>query len=174
MNLKTIKFSFALILIAFSIGSKAQSSIDDGGKIYLQAGYSALNINYGKYSYNIGSTYTGYLGVNIHKNIGFEILGATTNTADYSTTLNFDGIFIKPKIAVNDFVEFFGRVGVNELNLKTSYAGSYTGSYVAYGAGVNFYFTDDKKQYIQIDYMNWAHNNGYSLSGGGLSYGFRF
>ena len=133
-----------------------------------------MNINYGKYSYNIGSTYTVYLGGNVNEHLGIELLGATTSTTDYSTTLNFDGIFIKPKLALNDHLEMFARIGLNELNLSTSYAGSYTGSYLAYGGGMNFYFTDDKKQYLQIDYMNWAHNNGYSLSGAGISYGYKF
>jgi len=87
---------------------------------------------------------------------------------------NFEGIFIKPKYALNDYVEVFGRLGLNEANLTTSYSGNYSGSYVAYGAGVNFYFTDDKRQYLQIDYMSWGHDNGYSLSGPGLSYGYRF
>ena len=114
------------------------------------------------------------MGGNFNKYFGLELLGATTSTTDYSTTLDFDGIFIKPKYALNDYVEMFARMGLNEVNLSTSYAGRYTGSYLAYGGGINVYFTDDKKQYIQLDYMNWVHNNGYSLSGGGLSYGYKF
>lgn len=174
MKFSIYKTLLLLTVLFLSSQSKADSAIDATGKIYLQAGYSSLNINYGNYSYNIGSTYTAYLGGNLNKYFGLELLGATTSTTDYSTTLNFDGIFIKPKYALNDYVEIFARMGLNEVNLSTSYAGRYTGSYLAYGGGINVYFTDDKKQYIQLDYMNWAHNNGYSLSGGGLSYGYKF
>ena len=174
MKLSINKTLLLLSFLFLSTHSQADSAIDATGKVYLQAGFSSLNINYGKYSYNIGSTYTAYLGGNVNKYLGFEVLGATTSTADYSTTLSFDGVFIKPKYALNDYVEMFARIGFNELNLSTSYAGSATGSYLAYGGGVNFYFTNDKKHYFQLDYMNWAHDNGYSLSGGGLSYGYRF
>ena len=174
MKLSYLNTLLLLLFVLLSPNTKADSAIDAAGKIYLQAGYSSLNINYGQYSYNIGSTYTAYLGGNINKNLGIEILGATTSTANYSTTLNFDGIFIKPKYAFNDYAELFARIGFNEINLSTNYAGSYTGSFLAYGGGINFYFTNDKKQYIQFDYMNWAHNNTYSLSGTGVSYGYKF
>ncbi len=174
MKFSIHKTLFVLSIFFLSFSSKADSAIDTTGKIYLQAGYSSLNINYGKYSYNIGSTYTAYLGGNINKFFGFELLGATTSTTDYSTTLNFDGIFVKPKYALNDYLEIFTRIGLNEVNLNTSYAGRYTGSYLAYGGGINFYISNDKRQYFQLDYMSWAHNNGYSLSGAGLGYGYRF
>ena len=115
MKLSINKTLLLLSFLFLSTHSKADSAIDATGKVYLQAGFSSLNINYGKYSYNIGSTYTAYLGGNVNKYLGFEVLGATTSTADYSTTLSFDGVFIKPKYALNDYVEMFARIGFRSL-----------------------------------------------------------
>ena len=85
MKFSIYKTLLLLTVLFLSSQSKADSAIDATGKIYVQAGYSSLNINYGNYSYNIGSTYTAYLGGNFNKYFGLENSDSNKTTTAATT-----------------------------------------------------------------------------------------
>jgi hypothetical protein len=170
--LKTfLKLLIATFFVAMSSFSFAET--DDSGA-YLELGISSLNISYSKYSYSIGTTAVFYGGYNLNKNIAVELLGATSSSADNSTNLSFAGAFIKPKLELSESFELFARLGMNNLTYSSTFSTSSTNTYTAYGAGVTWLISGDKKQYLSLDYMNWASSNGVTLGGGGLTYGYRF
>ena len=143
--IKMNKFSKSLLVILatlsysfMSSSAHAQSSTDtdtDKG-FYLQGGLASLKYTYGSYSYNLGTTYAIYGGYNFNKNIAGEILTATTSTANYSTTLNFTGFFVKPKMQLNDSLELFGRFGSNTISVSSTVQSSWSKAYTSYGGGV--------------------------------------
>ena len=168
--LATLSYSF------MSSSAHAQSSTDpdtDKG-FYLQGGLASLKYTYGSYSYNLGTTYAIYGGYNFNKNIAGEILTATTSTANYSTTLNFTGFFVKPKMQLNDSLELFGRFGSNTISVSSTVQSSWSKAYTSYGGGLTAFMSPDKKQYISAEYMSWGQEGTVKLTGISISYGQRF
>ena len=179
--MKKIEKSFVAIftILAFSLASfsaLAQSSTDpdpDKG-FYLQGGLASLKYTYGSYSYNLGTTYAIYGGYNFNKNIAGEILTATTSTPTYSTTLNFTGFFVKPKMQLNDNLELFGRFGSNTISVSSTVQSSWSKAYTSYGGGLTAFMSPDKKQYISAEYMSWGQEGTVKLTGISIAYGQRF
>jgi hypothetical protein len=166
-----------LVLSFVTSNLHAQSSTDDDidKGFYLQGGVASLKYTYGTYSYNLGTTYAVYGGYNFNKYIAAEILSATAHsTSNYSTTLNFNGYFLKPKYPLNDNLELFGRIGSNTISVNTSYAGSRSISSASYGGGLTAYLSADKTNYISAEYMTWYSRSGETLSGISVAYGRKF
>ena len=165
--------NLCLAMILGTAGFSAFAESQDSG-FYLEGGISSLNIAYSSYSYNLGTTAVLYGGYNFNKNIAIEAMGATASSSNSSTNLTFAGAFIKPKIELGDSIELFARAGVNNLTFSSTYSTSSTKTYGAYGAGLTLFFSGEKKQYLSLDYMRWASENGITLGGAGLTYGYRF
>ena len=171
MNL--LKKTILIVLSIFSFSAIAQSEADEKG-FYFEGGLSSLSLKYGNYSSNLGTTYAIYGGYNINKYLAAEVMTAHSSTADYSTTLTFGGAFVKPKYPINETFEIFGRVGYNNMTLSTSYGGSLSKTFTAFGGGLTAYITSDKKQFVSADYMRWGAANGYTLAGPAITYGYKF
>jgi hypothetical protein len=165
--------NLCIAIILSTTGFSAFAESQDSG-FYLEGGISSLNIEYSSYSYNLGTTAVLYGGYNFNKNIAIEVMGATASSSNASTNLTFAGAFIKPKIELGDSIELFARAGVNNLTFSSTYSTSSTKTYGAYGAGLTLFFSGEKKQYLSLDYMRWASENGTTLGGTGLTYGYRF
>lgn len=171
MNIQKIT---ALVLSAMSIACAHAQSSDEAGA-YIQVGTSNLNLDYnnGQYNYNLGSTNPVYLGFDFNKNLGIEFMHASASTSDYSTTLTFNAFYVKPKLPINDTFEVFARVGSNNTTLSTAY-GSVSKASPSFGMGLTTYVTEDKKNYIIVDVNQWYSQNGWRLTGAGVSLGHKF
>jgi hypothetical protein len=159
-------------LICTNAYADDQESLDSG--LYLQGGIASLNYEYGSYQYELGTTYAIYAGYNINKYLAIEVLYATASTPNYSTTVDFSGGFLKPKLPIGESLELFGRFGRNNLSVTSSYAGTNQQSYTSYGGGLTAYMDAEKKNFISAEYMIWASEGIEKLWGTSISYGKRF
>ena len=161
-----------ILVMGTSLCAYSQWEEDDRG-VFLQVGVSTVNLNYNKYSYQLGTTTPVYLGYDFNKNLGVELMGASASTQDYSTTLSFSGFYIKPKLPLGESFEVFGRLGSNKVTLTTTYGSAYNSS-ASYGVGLTAYMTPEKKDFLSVDYMHWYGFNGYTLTGVGVAFGHKF
>jgi len=167
--------ALTLSFAASSVYAQSATDADTDKGVYLQGGVASLNYTYGNYSYNLGTTYAVYAGYNFNKYIAAEVLTATAHaTSNYSTTLNFNGVFAKPKYQLNDNLEVFGRIGSNNISVNTTYAGSRSKSFTSYGGGLTAFMSSERKDYISAEYMIWASEAGEKLTGFSVAYGRRF
>ena len=160
------------VLCASTSVAQAQSSDWTPG-LYVQAGVVPLTLKYNQYNYALGTTATVAMGYDFHKNLAGEVLYARTSTTDYSTTLSFAAFYLKPKYQINDTFEVHGKVGTNNMTIETTY-GAADRNFTSYGVGMTAYISDDKKNFLSVDYMVWGKNNGYSLVSPSLTFGRKF
>ena len=178
LNYLLSKFFNIVVLIIFLNSSNAYSQSKDNTEsgIYLQGGLASLTYEYGSnYKYDLGTTYALYGGYNFNQNLAIEALYATSrSTANYSTKLNFGGLYLKPKLPITESIELFGRLGMNSMTISTTYNGSVSNSYPSYGGGVSIYIDPQQKYYITLDYMIWAKSGDEKLTGTSVAFGTKF
>lgn len=162
----------AVVLAAITMNCAFAQSTDEKGA-YIQIGSSQINVSSGQYVYNAGSTIPVYLGYDFNKNLAIEYMHASSSTADYSTTLTFNGIYVKPKLPLSETTELFARIGSTNSTVSTSY-GYVSEASASIGVGITAYFTTDKKNYFSLDWNQWYSRSGWTLSGAGLSIGHKF
>ena len=165
-----------LISVVACVSTQAlaqQAAEDTGIRPYIQAGISGLDLKVGSTTYNIGTTATGYAGVEVLGWLWVELNTASALNASGTARLDFTGVYLRPFKKVYDNGQVFFRYGSNNINLGTTY-GSASRTFAAYGFGANWYFGDDKSTYVQLDYMVWGTNGNTTLSGVGISTGRRF
>ena len=88
---------------------------------------------------------------------------------------NFIGMYIKPKIKLNDSVEVFARFGFAESKLKSSSgveSASEKHSSPSYGAGLSYSIRPNYS--IGADYMQHLSKDGAKVNGWSVGVGFRF
>ena len=151
-----------------------QSSEDKGIRPYVQLGISSLDLKVGNTTYDIGSTGTTYVGIEVLGWLGLELNAASAWNQSGTAKLDFFGGYLRPFTKVSDDWQVFFRYGTNDITIGTRYGTASVGSYTAYGVGTNWYFGDDKSSYLQLDYMVWGKEGNTTLSGLGLSVGHRF
>jgi hypothetical protein len=163
-----------LVIACVSTSAFAQQAAEDKGiRPYIQAGISGLDLKVGSTTYDIGSTATGYAGIEVLGWLGLEVNTASALDASGTAKLDFTGAYLRPFSKISDDSQVFFRYGSNNITLGTLY-GSASRTFAAYGVGANWYFGNDKSTYLQLDYMVWGKNGNTTLSGIGLSVGQRF
>lgn len=124
----------------------------------------------------------GIVGVDLHPNFAFEAMlagGASDdNLGDYpikAKVKSIYGAFIKPKYALDDKFEVFGRFGYakskGEVTVTDGVATT-DESDVAWGLGASYKF--NKQWYGSMDYMNYMDKDGIKLNGFAINVGYRF
>lgn len=151
-----------------------QSSEDKGVRPYVQFGISGLDLKVGTTTYDIGSTATTYVGVEVLGWLGLELNAATAWNQSGTAKLDFVGGYLRPFTKISEDGQVFFRYGANDITIGTAYGNAALGTYTAYGVGANWYFGNDKSTYIQLDYMVWGKQGNTTLSGVGVSVGQRF
>lgn len=166
---------FGLIIFLNSSNAYSQGKDNPESGVYLQGGLASLTYQYGtRYKYDLGTTYAIYGGYNFNQNLAIEGLYATSSTANYSTTLSFGGLYLKPKLPITESIELFGRLGTNSMTISTTYNGSVTKSYPSYGGGLSIYLDPQQKYYISLEYMMWAKSGIEKLTGSSVAFGTKF
>lgn len=154
--------------------------------LYGELGYSVIELESDTlpgYSSD-NDAVTGIIGYKFHPNISGEVFlagGTGTENVNFggvnvgSKIKNSYGLFIKPNIMVTDRLELFGRVGYLESELELSVPGAAAsdsdGSF-AYGAGVNYHFTD--RFYGQAAYTSFYDKDDDTARGYTLAVGMKF
>jgi opacity protein-like surface antigen len=154
--------------------------------LYGELGYTEMELETDElpgYSSD-NDTLTAIVGYKFHPNVSGEVfLGTGTGSQDadfLGTTVSTEignsyGLFVKPHMMVADKVELFGRVGYLSTELETSVGGiseSERDSSVAYGAGVNYHFTD--RFYGQFAYTSFYDEDDATVKGYTLAAGMKF
>ena len=88
---------------------------------------------------------------------------------------NFIGMYIKPKIKLNDSVEVFARFGAVESKLKASSgveSASEKHSSPSYGAGLSYSIHPSYS--VGADFMQYLNKDGTKINGWSVGVGFRF
>ena len=161
-----------ILLISFN--AIAQKNDENNPGVYISGGIVPITLKAQTYSYDLGTTYPFFVGYNFNKNLSAEFMFASASTANYSTTLNFSAVYLKPILPISNNAELFARLGSNNMNLTTTYT-NITQRYASYGGGATFYFADEKKgKYISIDYMVWGQEGTLSLVSPGVTFGMKF
>lgn len=171
---KTMKFKkiTTAILAAISMSCAIAQSAHDAG-LYVQIGSSKIDISYGDYAYNVGTTTPVYVGYDFNQNLAVEYMHASASTSNYATTLTFNGFYVKPKLPLTDSMDVFARIGSTNSTLSTNY-GSVSEASPSIGVGITAYFTQDKRNFFTLDWNQWYSRGGWGLSGAGLSIGHKF
>jgi opacity protein-like surface antigen len=167
--------AIATLAVLCATGAQAQSRTSADNGYYGEIGYSPVDVS------GAGGTATPdalrfLIGNELNKNLGLEALYLTTTSKEsrlgYNASVSGFGMFLKPKMALNESTEVFARVGFMRADITASANGSHTGTDVAYGLGVQTNFT--KSVYGQFDYMNSYDRSGIAAKGYTLSLGTRF
>ena len=110
------------------------------------------------------------LGLNASK--GTATIQNVNTSLKYTSTV---GVFIKPRVAINNEAEVFARLGYVQSRMKAT-AGTTTltdtdGDF-AYGLGANYNF--DKNLYATLGYMVYYKKDDVKTSGFNVGVGYRF
>lgn len=177
---KMIRFMGAAAILATAAAAQAQ--------VYVEGAIAPLTLK-GSESPVLKAkpaVLTGFVGYEIHPNVaveGFLGLGASNAsvTLDGAATAvkakisNSYGIFVKPKVMINNEVELFGRLGYARSKVKLSADGesaSESDGSFAYGVGGNYYL--NKQTYLTASYMSFYSKDGLKATGLNLGVGYKF
>ncbi len=173
--MKKIAFIAAALL---STGlAQAQNS-----PFYVDAGYSALQLRTSNPDTKKGlGALRGIAGWEVHPNIALELMAATgVSDAKYDgggkiKLTHALGVFAKPKFAVTDQIEVFGRAGWVRTTLKGSDGTSSTtdhGQDIAWGLGASYKIMPGWS--ASLDYTRYYNKESVRIEGIGLNVGYRF
>ncbi|WP_343627607.1 porin family protein [Roseateles sp.] len=85
------------------------------------------------------------------------------------------GLYVKPKFAVNEQFEVFGRLGFADSKIKVSGPlGSAKGKDNSFSWGVGAAYNFNKQVYGAVDYMSYFDKDSTKIDGVTLSVGYRF
>jgi opacity protein-like surface antigen len=142
-------------------------------QVYVEGAYAPLKISDGSDSIKPAAL-TGVVGYAINPNVAVEgLLGLGVKKGSDETKLsNTVGIFVKPKMMLNNEVEVFGRLGFARTKLKYSDDSSESDSSFAYGLGGNYYL--NKQTYLTASYMSLYSKDGSKVNGFNLGAGYKF
>ena len=177
------KIALASVLTLAAIGAQAQT--------YGEIGYTS---NTFKGTSDDGtevkvspSSIRGILGYELNPNLALEgmaalgIGDATIKAGGVSIDAtakinNAFGVYLKPKMKLNDAIEIFGRVGYARLKITAPGDNgadeSTSESRYAYGAGLSYAI--DPKMSLNVDYMQYQKKDGVTANGFTLGDGYKF
>ncbi|SEK95803.1 Opacity protein [Roseateles sp. YR242] len=173
----------ALIAAAMLAAGAAQAQTKPASPFYGEAGFVFLTADISGIKAN-PTALRGIAGWNVHQYVALEVMVAAGVSDD-----NFDsgagaykakvenayGVYIKPKYALNDQFEVFGRVGFANSKVKlstTGLSGSDSDSDVSWGLGATYKF--NKQWYGAADYTSYFNKDGLKVDGFALNVGYRF
>lgn len=174
--MKKIAFVAAALLAAGVAQAQTNTS-----PFYVDAGYVFLNLDDNEGSKPSLGAIRGFAGWDLHKNIGVELMlagGTADGTLDNGVKVKLKsayGAFVKPKFAVHEQLELFGRVGWVKAKIKQSFGpASVTDSDddLAWGIGATYKITPNWS--ASLDYTSYYDKNSVRIDGVGLSVGYRF
>jgi opacity protein-like surface antigen len=173
--MKKIAFIAAALL---STGlAQAQNS-----PFYVDAGYSFMQLKTSNPDTKKGlGALRGMAGWEVHPNLALELMVATgVSEAKYSDGSKIKlthslGAFAKPKFAITDQIEVFGRAGWVRTNLKVSDGTAHESQHdqdLAWGLGASYKIMPGWS--ASLDYTRYYNKNSGSISGIGVNVGYRF
>lgn len=171
------KIAIAAALLAAGV-AQAQTG---NSAFYAEGGYQFTNIDYFGPKADVGAV-RGVLGWDLHPNVAAELMvnvgagdDSIGNLGAKVKLKSATGVFFKPKYALNDQFEVFGRLGWASVKLKFSNATASAedkGNDFAWGLGASYKF--NKQWYGSVDYTNFYDKDSAKVSGVALSVGYRF
>jgi opacity protein-like surface antigen len=175
---------FALIAAALLAAGAAQAQTKPNSALYGEVGYVFLNADLGSgYKVDTGAV-RGIIGWDLHQYVALEAMVAVgTSSEDLGGLLagykakvsNSYGFYVKPKYALNDQVEVFGRLGFANSKVKLSYAGdSASDDDSSFSWGIGASYKINKQWYVTADYISYYDKDGSKFTGPSINAGFRF
>lgn len=179
---KATLLAVACALSAAAFGAHAQTS--PMSNMYVEGSVASVTTDFGDGLKYKPRTVAAIVGYNVHPNLAVEgMLGlnaskGTATIQNVSTSLKYTstvGVFIKPRVAINNEAEVFARLGYVQSRAKAT-AGTTTltdtDEDFAYGLGANYNF--DKNLYATLGYMVYYKKDDVKSSGFNVGVGYRF
>lgn len=157
---------------------------------YVELAYTATTVEIDRRGFNIEtkpSALRGIVGYEFNPNLAVEGMvafgvGTSSITANGQSVAdaNFKinsalGLYLKPKIKLNNEIEIFGRLGFASTKSTVSdTADTSTGSWssFSYGAGVSYAITP--KISLNADYMQYLNEDKETVNGFNFGVGYKF
>jgi len=187
--MKSCKVSLAVIaVIAIASSTAMAQSKSKDESMYVELGY--LNATYSdKYS-NANYTWSGIgayrivLGVDLADSFAIEgmyasgISDGSLTISRTNTTLGLNpsyGLYIKPKLNLNDNATLFARAGFFNTKGTLTYAGvSAQDNYSSFSYGLGASFNINKQISLNADYMVYYNSDSIPINGMTVGIGYRF
>jgi opacity protein-like surface antigen len=185
---KKMKISMKSVALAAIM---AMTSAQVLAQVYGEVGYQATTIKTTVAGNNVKSSpgaVVGYLGYDLNDNLALEgslTLGVgsadtTVNGASQSNPVSTKidhgyGVYLKPKVRINESVEVFGRLGYTQGKSTSSTAtvsSSETKSDWAYGLGMSYALST--KTYLTATWMRLYDKDSTKSNGLTVGVGYRF
>jgi len=183
-----VMIKYAKPLSALAILLAAGSASAQGAYVpgfYGELGYTSLNIK-GNTAFGTAefkpAMLRGIVGYSVHNNLAIEgMLGF--GIKDSGVTLNGGGtgidgkvnhsvgIFLKPRVKINEQFEVFGRVGYLHSKISGGGGSADEGDF-AYGVGMNY--SINRAWSVNVDYMRYYDKNPVKASGITFGVGYKF
>lgn len=123
------------------------------------------------------------IGYDLHKNLAAEgqyIVGLNDDAVRFNGAAtvvrlkleNSYGVFLKPKAALGENLEVFGRLGYVKSRFTDSVNGALTYDGLAYGLGANCFLS--KTLYLTAQYLSLYDNASTKVNGFALGLGVKF
>lgn len=177
------KIALASVLATAAIGVQAQT--------YGEIGYTSTTFKETVDGFTVKaspSAIRAILGYELNPNLAVEGMvaigmgGASIKVNDVSIPglelkiENAVGVYLKPKMKLNDAVEVFGRLGYASVKGTLSATGlgsdSGTDNSFSYGAGLSYAI--DPKTSLNGDYMQYLSKDGAKVNGFTFGVGYKF
>jgi opacity protein-like surface antigen len=177
------KIALASVLAAAAIGVQAQT--------YGEIGYTSTTFKETVDGFTVKaspSAIRAILGYELNPNLAVEGMaaigmgGASIKVNDVSIpdlklkVENAVGVYLKPKMKLNDAVEVFGRLGYASVK-GTLYAtglGSDSGTDNSFSYGAGLSYAIDPKTSLNGDYMQYLSKDGAKVNGFTFGVGYKF
>lgn len=177
------KLAIASALALTVIGAQAQT--------YGEVGYTTTTAKQSTEGIDIKASpaaIRGILGYEINPNLAIEGLVAfgmgdstikVNGVSQPGAKLEIDnavGIYVKPKMKLNENVEVFARAGFARVKGTVSVAGvgseSDSENSFSYGAGLSYSINPQTS--VNVDYMQYLSKDGFKVNGFTFGVGFKF
>ncbi|PIT77015.1 porin family protein [Limnohabitans sp. G3-2] len=176
------KFAITAAIALASVAAQAQ--------IYGEVGYTTTRAKItgdGEVGKASPSALRGFLGYELNPNLAVEGMAAfgmsdaTVKVDGVATEAKLEidnavGLYLKPKVKLNDDVEMFGRVGFARVKGTLSVPGlgseTYRDSGFSYGAGLSYAINPSTS--LNADYMHYFSKDGIKVNGFTVGVGFKF
>ncbi len=177
------KIALASLIALVAVGVQAQT--------YGEIGYTAVTAKSNVDGDGIKASPTairGIFGYELNPNLAIEGMAAF-GMSDATVKLNGQsvtgvkmeidnavGIYIKPKIKLNDSVEVFARAGFARVKGTVSAAGigSETNSENSFSYGAGLSYAINPTAALNVDYMQYLSKDGFKVNGFTFGVGFKF
>lgn len=180
----------ALVAALTTTAAHAQVTSADS-KVYGEAGFTVLNYKTtdavdGSSIKSSPRLATAAIGYAVHPNLALEayfgfgagkdkVSAAGANTATDMKAGTMVGLFLRPRLAIGDRIELFGRAGWAFSRLTLSGAGvSESDSDDDFGLGFGANYNISPSSYLQVSWTQFYNNKDTTIRGLGVAYGLRF